>query len=483
MPQIDHVIVLMMENRSFDFMFGYLNHPSPAFPRLTGNEHNQLQLTGQPPRPVYVTDTGSPSLPESPEHSHRGVMHQLYGTPMNGPAPNLPRTCSGFADSYEVVSPGNGNRIMRCLHPDNIPVLGTLAREFGLLTNWFSSVPGETWPNRNFAHTATADGEVNITLRLYHNTTIFELLDRNGQSWGIFRDGTPQVWCYPWTWRGHNHGSTGSIKDLIRRIGVGSGPNGLPAYSWVEPKHFLRNTSSQHPGSNKEKHGGPNVRDFNAGEALIARIYAALYNNMPLFERTLFLITYDEHGGHFDREGPPLGPQYEDGHVAGNGFRFNLLGPRVPAVLVSPLMPAGHIDDDSVYDHSSIVRTVRERFASAESPIPNTRDGATGNFMELQPWLAQARGAGQMPRPEEVQPLGNAESLGAEAETIGDYDDFQRSLVWLSDRIVHSNGAPVGAEALELPGIAPSSSTRISDAEVTSVRAVELVTRNYDQAR
>jgi phospholipase C len=195
MADVDHVVVLMLENRSFDHLLGYLLHPDPAaFDGLLGAGPftNPGWAAGQAP----ASHGAKRVLPAGPDHSHDAVMEQLAlaaGKPTN----------QGFVRSYErkgrgLVPPrfggllgplvnwvhglssggprvtGRGPLAMACQPPEQVPVLARLAREFAVCTRWFCSVPGETWPNRNFAHAATSDGDTSIETRPYTNPTIFE---------------------------------------------------------------------------------------------------------------------------------------------------------------------------------------------------------------------------------------------------------------------------------------------------------------------
>ncbi len=439
MPDTDHIIVLMLENRSFDFMLGYCRHPSADFPSLNGSFFNNLHRNGSTIK-VLDSDNGSPTLPKSPDHSHRGVKRQLYGAPVPGPPKGTPK-CSGFADDYEGVAPGSGHRIMRCLQKKEVKSLASLARTYGLATKWFSSVPGETWPNRNFAHAGTSDGEVNINMRLYRNRTIFEALEDAGVSWGIFREGLPQLYCFPALWRKRAHGVKGSFNDLLGRIQSGD----LPAYSFVEPRHFHGKSSSQHPGNN-----GKDRRDFDAGEGMIAALHDALVANPDVFERTVLLITYDEHGGHFDHVPPPIGPQFKDGRIGDDQFEFDLLGVRVPAVVVSPWIDPGALDNDTIYDHASIVHTVRQNFIPNEPPLPGTRDSATGNFLSLlrreNPRTPNEVAAIASNNPRAMSAFDSFDpTAGERPATV--LDEFQASLLWIARVIIAAQGSPEAAEA------------------------------------
>lgn len=194
-PRIEHVVVLMLENRSFDHMLGFLDHPDPAFDGLRPSAQHNDDSQGNH---IPATDDGAPRGVD-PDHSHEGALRQLgaYGDVVEN---------GGFASDYERRLATLGKKtpewakqaspadVMRCLDPKlRCPVLATLALEFAVCQRWFSSVPGETWPNRNFAHAATSDSTVNIELGFYWDPTIFELIAKRGASWHIYFDGPPQV--------------------------------------------------------------------------------------------------------------------------------------------------------------------------------------------------------------------------------------------------------------------------------------------------
>src|SRR5919204_2774413 len=225
-PPVDHVIVLVLENRSFDHLLGFVPHPDPRFDGLTrgGPYDNPPWRGGGPPPPA--TPDARVVLPVDPDHGHDAVMQQLA---VKGWGGARRATNQGFVASYEEKGRGltpptfdgllgplanwvarraagshavqdRGRLIMRCQPPGQVPVLATLALQFGVCSRWFSSVPGETWPNRNFIHAATSDGAVDNDLRFYTNPTIFERLEEHGGRWHIYHDETPQVWAFRRLW-------------------------------------------------------------------------------------------------------------------------------------------------------------------------------------------------------------------------------------------------------------------------------------------
>lgn len=421
--EIEHVIVLALENRSFDHMLGFLQHPDPRFDGLRGGQYENPGWEGGPPIPV--SPTAKAVVPVGPDHSHEGVMEQLAVRGMGsarrptnqGFVVNYERKCRGLAApkfggllgpllnwwfrrkaSGSVEIKNRGGLVMSCQDPENVPVLSTLALEFAVCTRWFCSVPGETWPNRNFLHASTSDGETNIELRPYTDRTIFELLEEDyGREWHIYHDDTPQVWAFPRLWdRPDRHARWFPMKEFYRHVEAGR----LPAYSFLEPNHrpplhtldhapvigTPSISDSQHPENNLVSNESYDSfvagdTDFARAESLIANIYEALRARPELFERSLFVITYDEHGGFYDHVPPPTeipnpgDPSSKLGrlmagliHKKTTFFDFTMLGPRVPAVVVSPHIAAGTLDD-TVRDHASVPATLRAVFAPNAAPL------------------------------------------------------------------------------------------------------------------
>ena len=434
---IEHVVVLALENRSFDHMLGFLEHPDPAFEGLGGAEPYENPGWGNGPR-VAATPDAKDVLPYGPDHSHDSIMEQL-GATGRGAARKV--TNQGFLTNYErkarglaVVkfsgivgrivnrvaslfrrkgkgkwAQGRGPLIMQCQSPERVPVLSTLALQFAVCDHWFCSVPGETWPNRNYLHAATSDGETAIELRPYIDRTIFELLEAHGKSWRIYHDDTPQVWAYPRLWdRAERHGNWFPISKFAVHAKEGR----LSAYSFLEPNHrppfhtvdvdpnSASLSTSQHPENGLvsndayDDYDGTADSDFGRGEKLIATVYEALRANPEVFNKTMFVITYDEHGGFYDHVAPPTdvpSPGDKKSWRAklltalwrrqGRPFDFTMLGARVPAVIVSPLIPAGTLDTRT-RDHASVPSTLRALFAPKADPL-TARDKWSVPFHDL----------------------------------------------------------------------------------------------------
>jgi phospholipase C len=430
---IEHVVVLALENRSFDHMLGFLDHPDPKFEGLSRGGPYENPGADKDGPPVAATAVAKNVLPFGPDHSHDAVMDQLG---VSGHGANRTMTNQGFVASYErkarglgqggfggllaplrrlfgrthgPVAEGRGPLVMMCQSPANVPVLSKLALEFAVCDHWFCSVPGETWPNRNYLHAATSDGETDIDLRPYTDQTIFELLEKHHKRWRIYHDDTPQVWAFPKLWNTpQRHGNWFPASKFAVHAAAGD----LAEYSFIEPNHrppfhtvdMDQNSpglsTSQHPDNNViandayDSYDGSGTSDFKRAEALIASIYEALRANPDLFNRTLFVITYDEHGGLYDHVPPPTGvPTPGDSkslvakvmhamlHRRTRPFDFTMLGPRVPAVIVSPTIPAGTLDVRT-HDHASVPSTLRAIFAPDAEPL-TARDAWSLPFHDL----------------------------------------------------------------------------------------------------
>jgi phospholipase C len=486
--RIEHIIVLMMENRSFDHLLGYLDHPDSRFPNLDRIKPSCPVDPDQPEgRRVNATPAASYVLGTDPDHAHQAVMLQMFGregTPGVG-EPGM----TGFIKSYarEIAhgtlrplawwerlgaalialfkrvwswitrTPGpilaKPDEIMKCFPESEVPVLAFLAKQYAVLVNWFASVPGETWPNRQYAHAGTSHGTANITIDFYTDDTVFQRLSEAGQSWEIYHDGVAHVWAYPKLWLSgveRFHDMDRFYTDVERGT--------LPAYAFIEPNHgFGRGDgNSQHPGNNTIKGDS-----FLAGEALMAQIYNALVANPTLFARTLLLITYDEHGGFFDHV-PTKSVSNPDGiDDPSTGFDFTRTGVRVPAVAVSPLIAAGQVDE-TFYDHASIPATVRQRFAPATASL-GRREAEANVLLADVPLLSEPR--------TDLPPFRRAGvTSAAPADTDRRLTDLQKSLVELAGAVRVARGQVVAesvarGEAPEVPLFIPDPTVQPAVAE------------------
>jgi phospholipase C len=355
LSDIDHIVVLMLENRSFDGILGKLYSKSEGFDGLAGGEANE-DLAGNL---VTVwsddgTDRTAMSIPDpGPGELFTDINTQLFGT-ADVPDPAPTPTMSGFVRNYQSQNAQPAaryaaNAVMHFFTPAQVPVISTLARSFAVSDRWHASAPCQTWPNRFFAHTGTANGYVNNepTHFPYDMDTIFCRLERAGRPWKVYFHDIPQALALAQLWCHADHFRF--YLDFQHDAKAGT----LPAYSFIEPHYFtdLALPNDQHP---------PHV--VSLGEQLIADVYNCLRAG-PLWPKTLLVITYDEHGGCYDHVPPPAAIPPGPGKTT--PFNFDRYGVRVPAVIVSPYIPAGLVlrpPGDVPFDHTSIIATLRRRF-------------------------------------------------------------------------------------------------------------------------
>lgn len=359
---LQHIVVVMMENRSFDHLLGYLKAQDAQIDGVTGTETNP-DTTGAlaPVRPKAQYQS---QLDPDPGHSFEDVNTQIFGDPP-GPA-----SMQGFVKSYfnKLHDVNHSRQIMYCFDPSKVTVITTLARKFAVFTRWFSSIPGPTIPNRAFAHFGTSFGKVDNSI-FYLGAkykTIYERMNSAGHSAKIYYcDATiamtfllkdqPQLF--------------GSFDDFKADCASGN----LPEYCFVEPNYAddptpggTRPASDQHPDHN-----------VLAGEEYLAAVYNAIRKSQQLWLSTLLLIVYDEHGGVFDHVVPPACTPdgFQD---ATTGFKFDRLGVRVPAVLVSPWIPEATVISDQAFEHACIPATVTKKFIGEfEDRSPREKNAAT----------------------------------------------------------------------------------------------------------
>ncbi len=385
LDNLKHIVVLMLENRSFDHLLGGLRALDPRIAGLAGDESN-LDTNGQTAR-VKNQAAYQGQLDPDPDHHFAGIDLQIFdGDTTAGRV----ATMGGFVKSYfhERRDVKHSRLIMNHFKPEKLPVISALAREFALFNGWFSSIPGPTLCNRAFAHYGTSFGHVDMTI-LYPSTqvkSVYQRLVDNGKTAKIYYFDSQSSTMEVVNLLQHQPQFFGTNDQFLNDCAAGT----LPDYAFIEPNYtdhvdpngVLRIASDQHPD-----------HDVREGERLIASVYNALKANAALWTSTALLITYDEHGGTYDHVPPPACTP--DGFVAqpadtqiGRPFLFDRLGVRVPAILVSPWIPKHTVVPGSgelngrVFEHASIPATITDFFLGpydARTP----REKAAETFLDL----------------------------------------------------------------------------------------------------
>ena len=403
LDNLKHIVVLMMENRSFDHMLGSLSAVNPQIDGISPALSNP-DTTGAAVRPQPLAEFQG-QLDPDPDHHFPAVDLQIFG---GDTSPTRVANMQGFVRSYfnQQQDVGHSQKIMYYFAQSQLPVLTTLALEFAVFNRWFASIPGPTICNRAFAHYGTSFGRVDMDL-LYVNEPFQSIYNRliNANP-----KRTAKLYYYDTT------SSTMEITNLLQNqpelfgsyqkfLGDCSSGN-LPDYSFVEPNYNDHDSdageevaSDQHPDHN-----------IQAGELFIASVYKAIKSS-PLWPNTALLVVYDEHGGIYDHVVPP--PCTPDQFTAsandtgtGMPFAFDRLGVRVPAILISPWIPAGTVVN-RVFDHASIPATITKFFLGAFSPR-SPRETSADVFIE--------------PNAGTVDPARNLLSLGTLRTDCPDFD-------------------------------------------------------------
>lgn len=404
LDKFDYVVVLMLENRSFDNVLGYLYTPENPPPYGQSYEGVAWKNLSQP-IPPYADSSFMGSIPvhkdsvlnnpnPDPGEEYPHINTDLFGTVIPDtnrflnsedmfPPYNLPDSLpaqypmNGFVMDYINKFRSSQGRmptyseykiIMSCFPPEWVPVISTLAKGFAVCDHWHCSVPSQTFCNRSFFNCAASGGFVNNEPypKWIQNTqeTIFERLQNRGQTWKIYfdyKDVLPMSLLIHYS-RLKQYARTNicSFDQFLYECVAGK----LPRYSFIEPRLIFFHNDEHPPAPLFGNVTFPS--SVTPGERLIHTVYEAIKlsnsssgNN---WRNTLFIITYDEAGGCFDHVQPPSAtPPYANQPNTEMDFKFDRLGVRVSTVMVSPYIREGTIISENL-THTSVIKTMSEKW-------------------------------------------------------------------------------------------------------------------------
>lgn len=416
MAEIEHIVHLMLENRSLDNVLGWLYEGDEAHRVITRlpsvHPHPPDHFDGcadidDRDRERFVTKGagGCHHVPWfDPHEVYSHVNNQLFET-VDTPTHGVPPTMGGFVKDY-VNWYRRPEQIKRTFTPNDLPVLNDLAKHFAVSDRYFSSVPTQTNTNRAFAATGNSlgrgdDGALHAwvdnrgsgTFRLgrpggpqFCQPTMWNVLSDTGRDdpsdWMIFNSrgnwlaNLVKAEGYQYTRlileqlqsnRFDDHfGVVGRLGDTDDHTLFGRIANGnLPTFSFVEPQWgiqqgigLLPNGTDYHPPS-----------DVHAGEAFLKSLYDALTTNPDVWNKVLFIVNFDEHGGTYDHVPPPwtAAPPWRGDHGTPTpdhlegGFEYDRFGVRVPLILISPWIESNTVfraGGEIPFDHTSVIATV-----------------------------------------------------------------------------------------------------------------------------
>jgi len=408
---LEHVVVVLFENRSLDNVLGHLygpgdgkvfdgvigkdlSNPIPAWAEY-GAERKVVPYT-------VATDMDSPNPDSGEEYFHTNT--QLFGVlddrnrfkigeavtaPWNAPPPGAVPTMDGFVTDYISTFTGETGRqptyeeyahIMTGCTPGQLPVLNGIARDFGVFDHWFCEVPSQTFMNRSFWTAATSLGLVlNSPVSKWFTKndaeTLFERLEAHGRTWKVY-----VMEPMPLSFTGIIHFPR--LKDRLAthfvpfaEFETDAAAGTLPDFSLIEPD-MLAGHGDYHPALSRSLSAAVDLSmdppsSMLAGEAFLERVFNAYRSatsetganvwNTPL------LIGWDEPGGTYDHVPPGPVPPPDPSAPAGElGFAFDRSGYRVPALIVSPWVEPGSVYNEE-YRHTSLIATLRERWGLGEA--------------------------------------------------------------------------------------------------------------------
>ncbi len=415
---MDHVVLVIFENRSFDSLLGHLytQEEHPAFEGVIGKELKNpvpewapkipASEEGREPGYVYYgpavnLNTPDPDPGEEYQHTNTQLFNILDSENLGKPARKMPTdnapeagrlpTMDGFVTDYisnyqalkhQVPEFEQYRQIMQGHTPDQVPVLSALARGFAVFDHWFSEVPSQTFPNRSFWTAATSSGlVVNSPVQRYYfdngAETIFNRLDHHDRSWKVYVLEPCPISVtgaiHSPTLKKHFHDKFVPFSEFITDVNAGT----LPDLALIEP-NLLAGHADYHPPFGDSLIGGLDMpvdwgSAISSGEAFLARLYEAVRHAPTevssderasnVWNTTLF-IGWDEPGGTYDHvPPPPVDPP--DGAEGQHGFGFDRSGYRVPAVMVSPWIPEETVEGGE-FRHTSMIATLRKKWGLGE---------------------------------------------------------------------------------------------------------------------
>jgi phospholipase C len=361
LEQIDHIIVLMMENRSFDHMLGYLSLPEALGGKgrtdidgLTSRDVNFNEFDGEK---FEISRMGKAGLTKVQDPGHGGA----------DVGQQMAHGMSGFVRNYLTTRDyQDGCDVMRYQTAENVPIYDCFSEQFAVCDRWFCSIPGSTWPNRLASLTGAARSTDNKLPPVYSRTSFVRTLEAEPDiSWRWYSSDPGSLRLVDEEYRvGHEENFAYAEKPTLvqpHTFYIDAMKEDLPNVAWIDPNFVdlggLQGANDDHPPT-----------DVMAGQSFVMKIYQALKES-ALWEKSMLVIVYDEHGGFYDHVDPTVGLPERFTERA----EIHHFGPRVPAVVVSPFVAPrsafGSAQDNDpcyLFDHTALIKTILLRFADGK---------------------------------------------------------------------------------------------------------------------
>jgi phospholipase C len=376
---IKTIVVVMMENRSFDHLLGYLsmapyNWPNvdglrddPAWKARVSSLYNNSLFPPVPlidPYDVMVAD---------PPHERDDIALQM-GTSVNGVFP-----MNGFVTNYTkakgapTVNPGDAVPVMGYFTPAQVPITDFLAQNFAICDHWFCSLPAGTQPNRLMSMSGFSNIDVNH-YGLPKQDTVYDWLNAHNIRWRVYHEGLPFFMMMP-KWipdilAGHHFRPLAKLWDDVQN----EPPGEFPQVIFVEPMY----TDAPHLGVSFDDHAPSAVK---GGQQFLLEVYRALSLVPEVWKGTVMIVDYDEHGGFFDHVSPPA-LRTDPPPGASYTRSFETLGMRVPGFVVSPLVQPRTVFNP-VLDHTSVLKFIAQKFGNGQPYSDVVDRRAVGSILDV----------------------------------------------------------------------------------------------------
>jgi len=359
--QIQTLIVLMFENRSFDHLMGYLGLPPhnkdvEGLQKIPGftNDYNGS------PYPIFRLANPSQKLPDDPPHERENIGTQL------DPDGDYSYSMKGFVRSYasvRQVNPGDQPMVMGYYTADDVPSTHFFATNYAICDHWFTPIPTGTQPNRLMAFSGYTLNDRNQSAIIPKQDLVYDWLTRNNITWRVYHEGIPFFMMMDdWHVKVLTDDHFCSYDDFQDDVNSGK----LPQVVFIEPRY----TDAPHFETASDDHAPSPVTP---PPHFLSRVYSDLITSWAQWQKTLLIVNYDENGGFFDHvkplpipTAPPNGANYKYGP-------FQTTGPRIPAYIISPFVKPGAVYHGNL-DHTSVLKCIAKRFGNGSySPAVDAR--------------------------------------------------------------------------------------------------------------
>jgi phospholipase C len=399
---IKHVIVLMLENRSFD-------HILAGCPKLLA-KYTPAGINKLNSKSYRQVPGAARQVQNDPIHETPDVLIQLAasgGVKENG------GFVLDYAQNYHQMT--DPSEVMKYHDGGTLPAIHALANAFTVCDSWHSSVPGPTWVNRLFALSGTSLGRVkmphgimNLNLHWYDQSTIFDRLNEKHIDWRVYFGDTPLSFLFVHQWSPENASRHHHMQAFFQD--VAGNADQFPPFCFIEPAYLQPGANDAHP-----------PHDIMESDVLVASVYNAIRANEELWKSTLLVLLFDEHGGFYDHVAPPAAVP-PDHHT--EEYTFDRYGVRVPAVLISPYVGNGVCSN--FFDHTSLLKYLQEKWSLGDLGARTAAANSIGSALLL----------GQAPRVDAPARVSSSTlSTGAKPVQVDALNEHQAAIVAMSQTL------------------------------------------------